>query len=363
MASPSLIEGKILSASQIGILGSMFSVVYAIGRLVNGILSDRTPPWIMLSIGLAFAGIGNLAISFLPPFIAILLLWSINAYAQSMLWSSVLCVVSSIYDSETAKKRTPYMVSAVAVGNILGILLGSFIIEKFGVRFAFVIPGMITLVFALLTVISTHGIPAPKLPQNRNIFFFKQVKEPLVLRMVFPAMFHGVMKDNISLWMTVFFVTAYNIDLSHSAGYVLFIPIIGLVGRLSYPLFFKLFGENEHRVSRLGFLICIFAAFVLCIKAVPPLMAAICLALIYVAVSLINTTFLSVFPLNFTKSGNVASISGIMDFCTYLGAGIGSFAYGFAIEQSGFIPVFVSWIAISFISFIILLCPNAFEIK
>ena len=350
MASPSLTESNILSTSQIGILGSVFSVMFAIGRLVNGVLADRTPPWIMLSAGLVSAGISNVAIGFLPPFVAILMLWSINAYAQSMLWGSVLCVVSSVYDSETAQKRMPYMGAAVALGNVLGILIGSLMINTFGVKFAFIVPGLITVFIAELVLFATRGIPAPKLQEEKRISPFKLIKESSVLKMILPAMCHGVMKDNISLWMAFFFVSSYGIDLNRSAGFTLFVPIIGLVGRLLYPLLFTLFGKNEHRVSRFGFIICIVSSCVLCIKSVPPLLSAICLALIYASVSLINSSLLSVFPLRFKKSGNVASVSGIMDFCSYLGAGIGSVFYGFAIENGGFITVFVSWIIISFVS-------------
>ena len=76
----------------------------------------------------------------------------------------------------------------------------------------------------------------------------------------------------------------------------------------------------------------------------------IALSCIYASVSLINTSFLSVFPVSFAKNGNVASVSGIMDFSTYLGAGIGSLSYGFLIEHFGFSSMFVSWVFISVIS-------------
>ena len=51
-ASPGLIQLGILDSAQIGLLGSTFSVVYASGRLINGILSDSRPPWVMISSGL-----------------------------------------------------------------------------------------------------------------------------------------------------------------------------------------------------------------------------------------------------------------------------------------------------------------------
>jgi sugar phosphate permease len=52
MAAPGLKDLAVLSTEQIGVLGSVFSVVYACGRLFSGFLSDRQAPWKMISTGL-----------------------------------------------------------------------------------------------------------------------------------------------------------------------------------------------------------------------------------------------------------------------------------------------------------------------
>ena len=69
---------------------------------------------------------------------------------------------------------------------------------------------------------------------------------------------------------------------------------------------------------------------------------------------MINTSILSIFPLHYVKTGNVASISGVMDFATYFGAGIGSFVYGFLIKHFGYTPMFASWVIICLVSAVIL---------
>ena len=103
-----------------------------------------------------------------------------------------------------------------------------------------------------------------------------------------------------------------------------------------------------------AFAACIAFSALLCFPSVSPIIAALCLALIYTAVSLINTSILSIFPINFLSTGQVASVSGIMDFATYLGAGISSAVYGFVITHFGYTPMFVSWAAISIASLCLL---------
>jgi len=363
MAGSELIAGNILNTVQLGVLGSVFSTVYSIGRFINGGLSDKRPPWFMLTLGLALAGVSNILISFFPPFIGIFLLWTSNAYAQSMLWSSVLCVISDMYDAKEAKKKTSVMVTSVATGNILGILLNTYLITKFGVAYAFVVPGILTIVLGAFVFLTTRkikpaGVFVDQESAAEHMSMWQLIKNKELRIMILPAMFHGVMKENISLWMSVYIVDTYFVDLSTSSYYILLIPVIGLIGRVLYPALYRICGENEHRVTIAGFLVCAVCSLPLMMKGAPMIGAVLALSAIYTAASMINTSMLSIYPLRFVQSGNVASVSGIMDFATYLGAGISSAAYGVVIKQFGYLPMFLSWLVISVISVVILSCSG-----
>ena len=69
---------------------------------------------------------------------------------------------------------------------------------------------------------------------------------------------------------------------------------------------------------------------------------------------MINTSMLSIYPIRYLASGNVASVSGIMDFATYLGGGISSVLYGILIDSFGYVPMFTSWAVISVVSIVFL---------
>ncbi len=355
VAGPELIADGILNTVQVGLLGSVFSTIYAVGRLVNGGISDRMPPWVMLTIGLGVAGLSNILISFFPPFIGIFILWLANAYAQSMLWSSVLCVVSSIYDKQTAKKKTSVMVTSVAMGNILSIIINTYLITNFGTRFAFVVPGILTVLLGLFVFLSTKHIkPSTEQTEKKHISILSLIRTKSVFTMTVPAFLHGVMKDNISLWMAVFIVDRYCVDLTTSSYYILLIPAIGFIGRLAYPAAYRLCKNRENTVSLLGFILCALAAAVLCFPGVGMIYAVLCLSLIYAAVSMINTSILSIYPLHYLETGNVASVSGVMDFATYLGAGVSGVIYGVVIKYFGYLPMFLSWVCISLLSMMLI---------
>ena len=358
MASPALTSEGILTKAQIGLLGSVFSVIYAVGRLVCGGLSDSKPPFVMIGSGLLLASAANIGFSYLvgfsfvPPFWAMLALWSLNAFAQSMLWSSILCVITSVFGETRAKRLNSFMVTAVAVGNIAGILVDSRLILLLGVSSAFLIPGWFTLIMGVAAFIALHRIKAPGIPavRTKKAHHLELLRDRELLVALIPAFLHGTMKDNISLWMAVYFTDSFGVDLGSSANFVLFIPVVGFAGRMIYPLLYRLCKEREHLVSGIGFIVCLIASIPLCFGVGSPVAAMFALGSIYAAVSVINTSFLSIYPVRYASRGRVASVSGIMDFVTYLGAGLSSVVYGFV----GYLPMFASWAVVSVVSLMVL---------
>ena len=342
MAAPGLKEASILSMEQIGMLGSMFSVIYACGRLLSGILSDRYPPWKMISLGLVLCGISNICFGLFPPFGAILLLWGVNAFAQSMLWGSILRILSTIYPESIAKKRASYMATTVAAGNLVGILLNTGLINRYGTAWAFLVPGGITLTMSLLVALNTHHVQPPVV-QSSNRGFSLLLKKQEVQKMLLPALIHGVLKDNISLWMTVYIMDSFGVDLQQSSGYVLLIPTVGFFARILAPELYRMVKERDRPLLMWGFAFSVGGALLLVFCAYSAWLAIAYLSLIYTAVSVMNGCFLSFFPMRFAKEGYVASVSGIMDFATYLGTGISSIFYGMMIECFGYGAMFLSW--------------------
>ena len=343
MASPELVKEGMINTRQIGYLGAVFSIVYAAGRLFNGTVSDRVPPFVMICSGLVLVGSANLAFSILPVFPAMMVFWAINAFAQSMLWSSVLCASVQVFGEQSAPKMTSYMVTSVAFGNIAGILLGAFLINRFGVRYAFVIPGLIPLVLAVAVFAAIRRIGKPvrqAKTEGGQTGAWRVGGLWITLAMAF---MHGLIKENITVWMTVYFVDTYQIDLSKTSGFILFIPLVGLLGRLAYPPIYRLCKSNEHAVSLWGFLLCVIGAAVLISGQAGAVVALVALSLIYAAVSLVNTSLLSIYPLQFAPAGKVATVSGMMDFATYSGGGTGSFLYGLLIDGFGYGSMFFSW--------------------
>lgn len=358
---------SLFDAAGYGLISGLFSTVYSAGRLVNGRIGDKAPPWLMMTVGLGFAGAANIAIGFLPPYIGVLLLWCTNAYAQSMLWSSVLCVVSSIYNGPHLKRMTSLMVTAVAGGNIMAILLGGWLIRAIGVEAAFLIPGSLNILLGVAVFFATRSIK-PSVDEaaenhTEHVPLLCLLKSRDMLLMCVPSVLHGVMKENVTVWMVAYAAAAFGADLSESAYYVLLIPVIGLVGRLSYPAALRALGERENSVALVGFGVCLAASVLLMFPTLGLPVAVVALGVVYAATSMVNTSITSIYPMRYLESGNVSSVSALLDFASYLGAGISGAVYGVVIKSFGYPPMFVSWIAASGISIAALILVDYFRKK
>lgn len=356
MASPGMMEAGMLNAAQLGLMGSLFSVIYAAGRLYfGGTLSDCTPPYKILCCGLILVGLSNLLFSLFPPFWGLLILWCANALSQSMLWSSVVSVMPAVFDERQVAKLTPILITSSSFGQIVGILLCAGLISGLGLHWAFILPGFLTLCSATALFALIRHIPAQtEGRQEEHLGLTALLKNKDVQALVLPSAFHGAMKDSIALWMAVFLLNRYGVNIKESAGYVLLIPTAGLVVRFFYRPVYSLCRERELVVAYICFILCGAASVVLFGADLPIIPAVVALCVIFAGVSLINVSIIGMFPLRFAHSGNTGSVSGIIDFCSYLGTGVFSVIYGSLVDRFGFFPMFLSWLIFSVISFFIL---------
>ena len=357
VASAFFEEMMILDKAQIGIIGSVFSFSYAFMKIPGGYIGDRRPAQKVIVVGLIIVAVSNLAIGFLPHFYTILLLWGMNGIGQSLLWGPTLRLVNAEFEGKRAKLLCQWLSSSVAVGSILGLFLAGICSNTFGASVCFMIPGIICL---LMAGCIRFMIPGWKKEQTKKQLESKNdskketsVKDFLcdkrLYKMFIPAISHGMIKDNLNVWLAIYFADVFGIDLKALVYYVFLIPVFGLIGRMGYPLLYRIF-KNDERISKIAFGGCVMMTALLCWNRMTPIWAMLCIGTISTLVSVINVHMLSMFPSHFASTGNVAFAASCMDVLTYGGAGIGSLIFGKMIAGYGFQSMFVIWGILSLIS-------------
>ena len=141
-----------MTVMDIGLMGSIFFVIYAAGQFINGFIGDILSPKKLLVGGLALVAATNVGISLLPPAAVILSLWGFNALAQSMLWGPSLRLVNEAYqDSPRSRLAAVILSTSIGVGSLLAIVLASFL-AKIGLWSLFAVPGIIVAGICLLMI-------------------------------------------------------------------------------------------------------------------------------------------------------------------------------------------------------------------
>lgn len=358
VASPLMIKEGTADVARIGILGSIFSIAYAAGRLLSGRICDRTAPKLVITAGICTAGLANLLMGTAPAYLLMALLWGVNALGQSVLWGSVLNSMGAVYEGSELKKRTALMTTSIPVGNIAGYLLSSYLCADPGWRTAFYVPGVLCILsgIAARVILKDVELKAPAASETAGFGSIqKEIPKQDVYGKLIPAFLHGLIKDNSSFWLPTILAMQYMVKSEVTGLLVVIVPCIGFVGRLAYPAALKAADDDEEKVSLWCFIVTGICSALLITGVGSPVLVSVLIGVIYAATSMINTTFLSVYPIRFADRGCTATISGIMDFLTYLGASAGSAVFGIMASRLGYGSLYVSWTVIAALAVILLL--------
>ena len=339
-----------LNKVQIGVTGSIFSLVYAISKVPNGYMGDRLRSRAVIVTGLVITGVSNLIIGFMPKFWSIAIFWGLNAYGQSMLWGPMMRTFSENYTGVTFRRLIQYLVSAVAAGGIAGILIASKCATALGASACFFVPGIIALVMGLATRLLFPDCAGRKTEQGNILASTaKLFKKSEFRRIIFPAMAHGMIKDNINVWLAIYFIDTFHTDISSAAGFIFLIPACALAGRFLFPVFYKVL-KNDYKVSMTAFFLCMLVNLLLFSGKLGVIGAVICMGADSALVSVINSHVLSQFPASISDRGELSFTASVMDLITYGGAGVGSLIFGVLIGKYGYGSMFLIWSVISLIS-------------
>lgn len=362
IATPLLQNDGILDKIDIGILGSAFFGVYAFGRIINGYSGDKLSPHLLMSISLFGAGLCNIFVSIMSKFTWMLLLWAANGFFQSILWGPTLKTVALTY-RENDKKTKAIMIlsSSVGIGSILAIGIAT-LNANINVQMIFLIPGIIMLCMGIIVWLFLSVEKQPDEP-NIPLCLRKMLKSSNLFNILIPAAIHGMIKDNLILWVPLLFIEMYDLNVASAAIYIFMMPIATLFGRLLFPFFYKAFKQRELSVASFSFLLCTVSLMPFVIWKPSLILATILLILVASLTSMINASFLSIYPLHFQKSDQISTVSGIIDFATYAGSAIGSAIFGIIVYSLGYSSMIFVWVLLCFISVLICICVEVEKVK
>lgn len=142
-----MVEDGLFTETEIGIIGSCLFFTYAIGKLCNGFIADRSNVKRLMSTGLLISALINLVLGFTNSFILFAVLWGINGYFQSMGAASGVVSLSRWFDSSNRGTYYGYWSASHNLGEAITFISIAILATQFGWRYGLIGAGMIGVIY------------------------------------------------------------------------------------------------------------------------------------------------------------------------------------------------------------------------
>lgn len=371
-AMADMIAEGILDKAWAGSISMVFFFAYGGGQLVNGFLGDRCPPRAMVFIGLAVSGVCNLLMSVVSHPAALGVCWGINGYAQSMIWPPIVYIFTDMLEGPSVVKCCVNITSTVALGTLASYLLSAGMIYASGWKAAFLAPGILILLTAVLWSIlfrkvqryaQEYGVPDQdeEAPQKEDSG--KTAKGASLPRLVLatglaavlvPVIVHGVLKDGVTSWVPTYISETFSATPVLSILVTTVLPVVNLTGAYAAQFMNQRFFHSEIKTSAFFFLVAFCAMLGLLFFGSWSMAASIALLSVITSSMLaINTMMVNLVPLHFSKIGRSSTVSGFLNCSAYLGSAISTFTIGLLVERKGWSVTILSWAVLTGIALLV----------
>ncbi len=190
MAMPGIMAEYGFSKIDMGWIATTFSVVYGIGKFINGYLSDRSDARYFMSMGLFLSAMVCLAMGFGSGLLFFTLLWGLNGWFQSMGWPPCARLITQWFSHKELGSKWSLWASSHQIGAVAIFGLGGFLIERFGWRSVLIVPAFVSmgLAFFLLNRLRDTpkevGLPSVEEYKNDVVHVSQKDDERITLKEV-----------------------------------------------------------------------------------------------------------------------------------------------------------------------------------
>lgn len=322
-------EGVAKSLAALALTAS--SVTYGIGQLISGFLGDRIEPKRVVLIGLSITIAMNLLIPECKSPYQMTAVWAVNGFAQAFMWPPIVKLMATLFSGEDYQKGTVIVSWGSSLGTIAVYLISPLCILLAGWRMIFFFAAVVAIVMIIIWTVKCPLIGVSSEKKHKN----KSGKIPgnyilMLFVIMIGIVLQGVLRDGVSTWMPSYISETFNLDSMAAILSGVVLPIFGILTYQITSLIYRKMVKGELMLSGILFAICCFAAFMLFVlNGVSTACSVAFFALLNGCSHGINLILVCMIPPYFSRFGNISFISGLLNFCTYVGSSVS--VYGVAV--------------------------------
>ena len=383
-----VIDGGVLTAGQLGVIGSAFYFVYAIGKFSNGFIADycnirRFMAWglgisVVVNLILGILGLlqGPLGIGSAVMLVCFAVLWGVNGWVQSMGSPPGTISLSRWYPLN--KRGTMYSIfsSTPSFGKALTMIVTGVIVAAAGWQWGFVAAaaaGVIGVVVALALISDTPeskglppvhelaGEPLKKLDRKPTAELQKWVfRHPGIWVIAISSAFIYITQHAVSDWGVLFLQKQKDFTLENATQIIGISEAFGVAGTvLAGWLSDVVFRGNRVRPVVISGILTVFALAGFLFLGGGYWANIAFVAVFSMAFSVVFCVVAGLMALDFVPRKATGAALGIVGVSSYAAAGLQSIVSGFLIEGNAtdgvydFGPVSIFWIVACSIAFVL----------
>ena len=381
-----LIDDGVLTAGQLGIIGSAFYFVYAVGKFINGFIADYCNIRRFMAVGIGVSAVVNLVLALLGllggplgfgsmvMLFAFALLWGVNGWVQSM--GSPPGTISLSRWFPLSRRGTMYSVfsSTPQLGKAVSMIMTGFIVAAAGWQWGFLAAaaaGLIGLCVSLVFISDTpesEGLPSVQELSGETVQHLDQkptrelqkwvFRHPGIWVIAISTAFLYITQHAVSDWGVLFLQKQKGFSLERAAQVIGLAEIFGVAGNLCAGwLSDTVFRGNRVRPVVISGVLAVLSLFGFLFLEGGFAANMAFVAVFSFAFSVVFCIVAGLMALDFVPRKATGAALGIVGISSYAAAGLQSVASGFLIEGYSadglfdFTPVSVFWIIACFLAF------------
>ncbi len=334
------------------------SVSYGVGQIINGRIGDKIRPQNLIFIGLCTATVANLLFPLSASSVWVMtLLWTVNGFAQAMMWPPMVKIMVSMMDEITYGSSVIIVSLGSSFGTVLVYLTAPLIIRFLSweaVMYSAAALGGFSAVLWFFLKDRCYREDAAR-PEEPQAILGEKKRFRLPREAVFPFMFislgiilMGMIRDGVTSWMPTYLSENFGFASDMSIFLTISLAIFSILSFLVAGVIYQKFFKNEVACATVifGFAAVCALLLLLFFDSGGAILAVLMMALMTGAMHGVNLLLISHVPKRFRKYGNISTMSGLVNSFTYIGAAVATYGIAKISEVSGWKITVTIWLAV-----------------
>lgn len=323
-------------------------VTYGVGQLISGKCGDRFQPKVLVFAGLLVTTAMNLLIPLCRTPYQMAAVWCVNGFAQAFMWPPIVRLMAALLTDEEYKRASVVVSWGSSVGTIVIYLAAPAIISLSSWKGVFLFSAAASVIMAFVWQKLCCNIDMPTAVYKTKDGEKGKIFTPLFICIMLAIILQGSLRDGVTTWLPSYISETYNLSSVISILTSVVLPIFSIICFQAAAVLYRKVFKNPLMCSAVIFAFgAVSATLLFAFSGRGAALSLILAALLTGCMHGVNLILICMIPAYYKARGNVSTISGILNSCTYIGSAISTYAIAIVSENIGWHMTVGMWALIA----------------